>query len=415
MATHHILFVSHDATRTGAPIELLHFLRWFKRNSERPFSVLLGRGGELVADFEELADTWSIDRSCWRRDALRTRLLFKAGLGAFARLAEATDVQRFAARCPPAMVYTNSIASARAIEMLAPRVPIVTHVHELEFPFRTQLESALSRLLAETHQFIACSNAVRENLVRNHAVPAAQIETIHESIPVADIRAERTREQVLRELRIPDDALFIIGAGTASWRKGTDLFIQLARAVCRQRSHAYFAWIGDSWPSDLAQLDHDVRLAGLTEKVRFTGAVLKPADYLAAADVFVLTSREDPYPLVCLEAAAVEKPIVCFAGAGGMPEFVEEDCGFVVPYLDIMAMADRVVRLLDSLECRVTMGAAARRKVTRRHDISQAAPRIMEIIERAITGGAGDTMGISPQGTRVLSGANKRSAYFGTR
>jgi glycosyltransferase involved in cell wall biosynthesis len=264
---------------------------------------------------------------------------------------------------------------------------MLTHVHELEFLFGMETESALSRLLAGTRQFIACSNAVRENLIRNHAVPASQIETIHESIPVADIRAERTREQVLRELHIPDDALLIMGTGNASWRKGTDLFIQLARAVCRQRSHAYFAWIGGGWYLDVAQFEHDVRLAGLTEKIRFTGAVLKPADYLAAADVFVLTSREDPYPLVCLEAAAVAKPIVCFAGAGGMPEFVEEDCGYVVPYLDIMAMADRVVPLLDSLECRVTMGAAARRKVTQRHDIGRAAPRIMEVIERTIAVG----------------------------
>jgi len=363
---------------------LLHFLRWFKRNSDRPFSVLLGRGGELVADFEELADTWSMDRSCWRREALRTRVLYAAGLGAWARRAQARDVQRFAARCPPALVYTNSIASAQALEMLAPQVPILTHVHELEFVFSLEPESALSRLLRETRQFIACSNAARENLVRNHAVPASQIETIHESIPVADIRAERTREQVLRELHMPDDALLIIGAGFASWRKGTDLFIQLARAVCRRRSHAYFAWIGGSGYPDGVQFEHDVRVAGLTEKVRFTGAVLKPADYLAAADVFVLTSREDPYPLVCLEAAAVAKPIVCFAGAGGMPEFVEEDCGFVVPYLDIVAMAERIVHLLDSLQCRVTMGTAARRKVTQRHDISRAAPRIMEIIERTI-------------------------------
>ena len=113
MAKHHILFVSHDATRSGAPIELLHFLRWFKRNSDRPFSVLLGRGGELVADFEKLADTWSIDRSCWRRDALRTRLLFAAGFGAWARRAEATDAQRFAARCPPLWFIQTPSRAAR--------------------------------------------------------------------------------------------------------------------------------------------------------------------------------------------------------------------------------------------------------------------------------------------------------------
>jgi hypothetical protein len=90
-------------------------------------------------------------------------------------------------------------------------------------------------------------------------------------------------------------------------------------------------------------------------------------------------------PLVCLEAATVGKPIICFAGGGGMPEFVEEDCGIVVPYLDISAMADCIVALLDSPERPACMGTAARDKVTQRHDVSMAAPGIMEIIERNLT------------------------------
>jgi glycosyltransferase involved in cell wall biosynthesis len=379
-----ILFVSHDASRTGAPIALLHFLRWFKRNGNRPFSVLLGDGGELVADFAELADTRSMVRSRWYPGRLRTRLLTAAGFGKLVERADAADARRFAARCSPALVYVNCISSAPVIDVLAPRIPVLTHVHELKFAFHANASPALSRLLSRTHRFIACSNAVKENLLGEYEMPEGRIETIYESIPVDQVRPERTRERVLRELRIPDDALLVAGSGTADWRKGADLFVQLARVVCRQRSHACFAWVGGGCATDLAKFEHDVRLAGLSEKVRLVGVVSKPADYVAAADVFVLTSREDPYPLVCLEAAAMAKPIVCFAGAGGMPEFVEEDCGFVVPYLDIMAMANRVVPLLDSLECRVTMGAAARRKVMQRHDISGAAPCIMEIIERTI-------------------------------
>jgi glycosyltransferase involved in cell wall biosynthesis len=69
-----------------------------------------------------------------------------------------------------------------------------------------------------------------------------------------------------------------------------------------------------------------------------------------------------------------------------MQEFVEEACGFVVPYLDIVAMADRAISLLDSPGCRLIMGDAVQRKVAQRHDISIAAPRIMEIIEGAIAG-----------------------------
>jgi len=265
-------------------------------------------------------------------------------------------------------------------------MPILTHVHELEYWFREMSGLALSSLLARTHQFIACSNAVRENLIREHSVASEKVETVHESIPVGQIRPERVRQQVRKELRVPDSAGLVIGGGRHTWRKGGDLFVQLAQVVCQERSNVYFAWIG-SLPSEIADLEHDIRLAGLTEKVRVTGVVSKTADYFAAGDVFALTSRDDPYPLVCLEAAALEKPIVCFAGAGGMPEFVENDCGFVVPYLDLAAMADRVIFLLDSPECRIKMGTAARHKVEERHDISEAGPRIMEIIERAISRG----------------------------
>ena len=382
MAERGILFVLHDATRTGAPIALLHFLRWFKRHGSRPFAVLLGKGGELVADFEELADTWSIDGNPWRPDGLRNRLLYAGGLGAWARRAEVAEIQKFAARCSPALVYTNSIASAGVVKLLAPQVPVLTHVHELESHFYAHQGPELSRLLSQTRQFIACSDVTKNNLIQ-HSVAGALIETVYESIPVAQIRAQRTRQQVFQELGIPDDALLIVGSGRTGWRKGTDLFIHLAQAVDMMRNRAHFAWIGGGM---IWEFEHDVRVYGLAEKVRFPGEVVNPADYIAAADIFVLTSREDPYPLVCLEAAALEKPIVCFADAGGAPEFVEEDCGFVVPNLDIMAMADRVVSLLDSRDCRDRMGAAARAKVAQRHDIAKAAPLINQIVERTIAG-----------------------------
>jgi glycosyltransferase involved in cell wall biosynthesis len=265
--------------------------------------------------------------------------------------------------------------------MLQLSVPVLTHVHELEYFFRTLASPALSDLLAKTRHFIACSDVVKENLIREHGIAPGKVETVHESIPVDQVRAGRTRQQVFEELKIPGNGALIIGGGSHSWRKGADLFVQLARTLCRQRSDVYFAWIGGI-SREIIEIEHDVRLAGLAEKVHLTGVVSKTADYSAAADLFVLTSREDPYPLVCLEAAALGKPIVCFADGGGMPEFVEEDCGIVVPYLDITAMADCIVSLLNSPDRRTTMGAAARRKVTQRHDVSVAAPRILELIER---------------------------------
>ena len=88
--------------------------------------------------------------------------------------------------------------------------------------------------------------------------------------------------------------------------------------------------------------------------------------------------------MVNLEAATLAKPIVCFDGAGGAKEFVEDDCGFVVPYLNIEAMADRVDELLESPELRRVLGEKAAVKVRQRHDVHRLAPKVYGLIERLL-------------------------------
>src|SRR4051812_25390433 len=52
------LFISHDASRTGAPKVLLHLVSWLRTNLDFPCVVLLGRGGPLQPDFEAVAPTY---------------------------------------------------------------------------------------------------------------------------------------------------------------------------------------------------------------------------------------------------------------------------------------------------------------------------------------------------------------------
>ena len=64
-----VLFLSHDSSRSGAPIFLLRFLRWLRQNSKIQFRVLVGKSGELTADFEEIGavDSFEPDRALWYR------------------------------------------------------------------------------------------------------------------------------------------------------------------------------------------------------------------------------------------------------------------------------------------------------------------------------------------------------------
>jgi glycosyltransferase involved in cell wall biosynthesis len=125
-------------------------------------------------------------------------------------------------------------------------------------------------------------------------------------------------------------------------------------------------------------------MAGVSGKVHWTGEVADPERYFPEFDVFALVSREDPFPLVCLEAALQGKPSLCFAGGGGMPELIEEDAGIVVPYLDVQAMAGHVVELVKNPALRMKLGKRARAKVLERHTVEQAGPMILKVIEREL-------------------------------
>jgi glycosyltransferase involved in cell wall biosynthesis len=101
-------------------------------------------------------------------------------------------------------------------------------------------------------------------------------------------------------------------------------------------------------------------------------------------DVLAVTSREDPFPLVMLEAGSHGIPIVCFADSGGVPEFVGEDAGLIAPYLDVTTFAAHLGRLLDAPDLRERLGAAALAKVRTHYSVEIQAPKLMKIIEKCL-------------------------------
>jgi len=407
-----VLFISHDARRHGAQILLLHFLRWFKANTDIAFEIVLKGDGELRPEFEALGPV-----VVWNEKAVVKDMVRKLKLEPFAkravsslRLAPVKEELRgrtrhraiaengelFRERFREAkidLIYSNTGTNGKVLEALSSlNCPVICHVHELDYCLSYQTErDNTEQVRKHTNHYVAVSQAVRENLVRQLHVSEDQIDVVHEFIPTPSrIDAERPPD-IRRRLGINEDALIVGASGTTDWRKGPDLFIQLAQSIQRRRLVAplHFIWVGgDKEGPTFAALWHDVVHAGLERFVHFTGAVNNPLEHFALFDVFVLTSREDPFPLVNLEVASLAKPIVCFDGSGGAKEFVEDDCGFVVPYLNIEAMADRVVELLESPALRKRLGEAAAEKVRERHDVAKLAPRLLGIIERFRKNGA---------------------------
>jgi len=390
-----VLFISHDAFRAGATIILINFLRWFKENTDIPFDVLICKRGEMEEEFEKLAPVWYLDQRIGLRVALRAAI--RTLTGEMSKSNELTLpglAKKIGSTMKAGLIYSNTVTNGRALEALSSLgCPVLTHVHELEFAIRTFAGDDFELVKRYTDHFVAVADAVRDNLIVRHGIPERKIDRIYGFVPtMARPRAELPvlKRELTAELKIPEDARIVGGCGTIDWRKGCDLFLQLALAI-RSRTPSFpvhLLWLGakPSWDGFYC-LQYDLDRAGLSNHVHFIGSRSNPLDYIAAFDVLALVSREDPFPLVIMEAAAAGVPTICFDKSGGGREFVEEDAGCVVPYLDTAAMAECVLKLLGTDDLRIRLGKRAQEKVRERHDIGVSAPKILQVIERMLAKG----------------------------
>src|SRR5215510_2265579 len=385
-----ILFVGHEATRTGAPYVLLHLLRWLRANTNVDSRLLLLAGGELVPEFADVSQVSILHPEEADKYNIVSRGLRYIGYYRRNFIKRVARLKEMLIREGVDLIYSNTAVNGRIISSLADiGCPVITHVHELEYTLRHFVGVERTNLMKEsTSHYIVVSESVRKNLVENHSIPEEKIDLIHAFIPVQAIEPtykNMVRRTIRQELGIPAEDYIVGGSGSILWRKGNDLFVQLASLLNRRQIDrpVWFVWLGG--PLEGAwyhQIRHDIRLLGLENIVKFLGVRDDALNIFCALDVFVMTSREDPFPLVCLEAASVGVPIVCFDKTGGTYELVDGDSGFVVPYLDLECMADKVSALLNSEELRLRYGARAAQKTRQLYDVDIAAPKILEVIQR---------------------------------
>jgi hypothetical protein len=249
----------------------------------------------------------------------------------------------------------------------------------------------LAPVIKQSNRYIACANAVADQLVRCFRVPRESIDVHYEMIDPARATAALTEggvNQLRAKLGIPAGAKVVLGCGTFDWRKAPDLFMQVAVAIKRQVSNPdaiRFLWVGKINDTELARrIARDVQRAGLAGQFKIAGELTAPQAAFALADVFCLTSREDPFPLAMLEAAAFRKPVVCFSGSGGAVEFCAHGGGHAVPFLDTAAMAAKCVEWLNDSEARAAVGRAGAEAVEQRYTVDRVGPGLLQLIENSL-------------------------------
>ena len=230
------------------------------------------------------------------------------------------------------------------------KAPVITHIHELEFSIKLySSDENRDFLFKNTSKLIACSKAVADNLIENHGFPPEKVEVIHSFVNNEDVlkRAANTNQITIRKkYGISEKAFLIGGCGNAEWRKGLDIFALLAKTVLGTSNEViHFAWVGVRKEGEYyEQVLFDASKMGIQDQITFIEPTPEALELINCFDIFTIVSREDPFPLVMLEAALSERTIFGFEKTGGCSEFIEQDAGQLFSYLDIQAMAQAIIK-----------------------------------------------------------------------
>jgi glycosyltransferase involved in cell wall biosynthesis len=146
----------------------------------------------------------------------------------------------------------------------------------------------------------------------------------------------------------------------------------------------HFVWIGHGSDDYLMQLHVEISRMGISNNCHFVGEQQDPYPFFAAADIFLLPSREDPYPVVMIEAALFSLPIVCFDQAGGASEFINEQLGVSVPYLDVALFAKATVELAFNPAMKTPTDASSLIKILDEHMLSNVEPKLSKVLLNSI-------------------------------
>ena len=287
------------------------------------------------------------------------------------------------------IIYANSVASLPVAHFVQlPDLPVLLHVHELDMLIEWYDRLNPYRTRQWPTRFIAVADAVKEVLVNSLGIDPDKVARVPEFFDESTL--QRAISSIPPRVQTEGRPFVVGGAGRIQWRKGFELWLQTA-AYLKEKLGATtvrFVWVGGEDDMREAEMRLTVRKLGLADCVTIIPMTGDPFSHYAEFDTFLMTSWEDPFPIVVLETMAMGKPVICVKGSGGPAEQVA-DTGIVVERFDASLLGEAVLRLVREPELAERFSAAARDRATRSFSKSVVVPQIFAEIERTIRIGRG--------------------------
>lgn len=234
------------------------------------------------------------------------------------------------------------------------------------------------------HALIAISNQVQTDAMRTYQLPKGKVPLIGNGFGTDHFKLlpHISKADVLDEFGLTGgDKPLVSFVGKFTDFKGIDVLLKAAAVYENELPGIQTVLVGHGglW-DEMHALKEQLGLKG----VRFLGH--QSQDVLAriynAANVSIVPSRIEPFGLVAIEALACGTPVVA-TNAGGLPDFINEEVGSLVPVDDPERLADAIISEIKN-NTKQTKGVYANQYAYENYTWKQQVAKMITLYQQAI-------------------------------
>ena len=334
----HILLLLHDVSLSGAPKSIYLVCKELSEKGYE-FTILTQHGGgKLEQQFKDISckyyslDIYSRKTNYTFKNRILKRFFGKRIVSEYDNILNKVYTIKY--DC----IYVNTIVPLTLALFLKKKIQckLILHIHELDTVIK-EFHPYLHKDDNSIDLYIVPSKINENCLTEKYQIPFEKIFIVRETSD--DITSFYKKRKETKQKTI-------LMCGGAYWRKGDDIFLLIAKIILNKQPNVIFFWIGYQSDERKRVNTADVEKLGIKDSIFFKDETTDPLKWYLNSDVFLLSSREDPFPLAAIDAGMIGLPIFCFEKATGISEVINSSC--VIPYLDLELMATRILEVLNN-------------------------------------------------------------------
>ncbi|WP_315072957.1 glycosyltransferase [uncultured Clostridium sp.] len=311
-----ILFISHELTRTGAPVVLKDMVRVALDRGDFPV-VLCPVDGPLKNEFLEMGVIVIIDESLITEHWM------------FDHLARNFD-----------LVVVNTLACSKAINLLSNSLPsVLWWVHEGSYAIDS-LRNYIPNKVGKNIKVVCAGKYALEHFNKLNLNCKADVL----NFGVSD-------KKIVEFQKAKNDKVRFLLVGTYEKRKGQDILVKAINLLEKKyMEKSEFIFIGNALEKDI--YNEVKKLADQNENVKVYETLARNEVYniYQESTCVISPSRDDPTPIVMIEAMMMSKICICSDNTGASRYIQNGKSGFVFRNKDVKDLAEKISYVIENNE-----------------------------------------------------------------